>query len=59
MRLKLPLKFIEKVLNELPLMKIKYKQAFIVKVKQGDFDLKEGKGFPISIEKLENLCKTV
>lgn len=35
----------------------KYNQDFVAKVKQGETDLKEGKGISMSLEELENLCK--
>jgi len=34
-----------------------YSQDFIDKIKQGEQDLKEGKGLILSIDDLEELCK--
>ncbi len=34
-----------------------YKEDFLAKVKQGELDLKEGKGVSMSLEELENLYK--
>lgn len=35
----------------------KYKQDFVAKIKQGETDLKVGKGISMSLEELENLSR--